>query len=308
MNLGEYKRKLIDTGLFRKVSGKGQYVCKSCPYCGDTKNHFYVLICQEDDSPVLFNCFKCNAKGILNEKFMEYFGIDDIEIPKYKGHRRIRPSDSQSVVMKLIDKEHDVDMINNAYAYIHHRVGVVPSFDDLIKFQIIGNPIQYIQNYLGGDLKGTKDRLWFRLNNGTIIGRKMDSDDGFRWKKRTPVNDVTDAGIYIIKKEIDPSQTINVCVCEGVMDAIGLYYHGNINNGVFIACMGRDYMIGIRHVISTGIFGDSVIVRIFKDNDVEFVRINKVYSKLFKKIEIYHNMISKDFGVPESQIEIEKCM
>ena len=92
VKLAEFKRKLLDTGLFRKVSGDGQYVCKTCPFCGDVKSHMYVKIKQDEDMPVLYNCFKCNARGIVNEQFISYFGIDDIEIPKIKGRRRIQPN------------------------------------------------------------------------------------------------------------------------------------------------------------------------------------------------------------------------
>ena len=59
-NLLKYKEELLNTGLFRRVS-EGQYVCKTCPFCGDTKSHMYVLIKLNDDTPVLYNCFKCNS-------------------------------------------------------------------------------------------------------------------------------------------------------------------------------------------------------------------------------------------------------
>ena len=312
MKLGEYKRKLLDTGLFQKVSNKGQYVCKTCPYCGDTKKHFYVYICQEDDSPVLYHCFKCLAGGFLDEKFMEYFGIDDIEIPKYKGQKRIKTSDSDNVVMNLIDENADADMLKRASLYIEKRVGFNPSVKDMTKFQVIGNPEVYIQNYLGGDTRGLRDRVWFRLNNGSIIGRKLDSDEGMRWKKRTPYSTKEDAGIYVIKQDVYVNQTINICICEGIMDAIGLYYYNEFemefDNAVYIACMGRDYSKGIQHALGMGIFGDSVNILIFKDNDVEQVRIKNVYRKMFKKIEFYHNTLAKDFGVSVLHlIELEKC-
>ena len=114
-------------------------------------------------------------------------------------------------------------------------------------------------------------------------------------------------GVYVIKRPIDPYQTINVCVCEGVMDAIGLYYHSDVNNTLIIACMGRGYLNGIKYAIDAGIFGDSVNVRIYKDSDVENVKIPMIHRMLFKSITIYQNTIGKDFGVPANQIEIERC-
>ena len=38
----EYKQKLLDTGLFKRVS-EGQYTCQVCPFCGDRKSHMYVM-------------------------------------------------------------------------------------------------------------------------------------------------------------------------------------------------------------------------------------------------------------------------
>ena len=93
VKLAEFKRKLLETGLFEKVSREGQYRCKVCPYCGDAKSHLYVLIRQNDDIPVLCNCFKCNHKGLIDEKFLDYFGIDDMDIPL----RRSRLSDEMEI-------------------------------------------------------------------------------------------------------------------------------------------------------------------------------------------------------------------
>lgn len=308
----EFKRKLLDTGLFRKVSGDGQYVCKTCPFCGDTKSHMYVLIKQMDDTPVLYNCFKCNAKGVVNEQFISYFGIDDIPIPKIKGRRKIQPSGVSVALVDLLNLETDAGMIGTASEYLMKRVGVRPSVDDLKAFQLIGNPEDYVTAYLGGDTKGLKDRVWFRLSNGNMIGRSVIDDCRNRWKQRNYVGQRSDgmngSGVYVIKRPLDTHQTINVCICEGVMDAVGLYYHGNISNPVLIGCMGRDYVKGLKYVIDLGIFGDSVNIRVYKDADVDHVRIPKQYSQLFKSISVYQNAIGKDYGVPGDQIQIEKCL
>ena len=306
---GEFKRKLLETGLFTKRSGVGQYVSKVCPFCGDAKNHMYVLIKQDDDNtPVLYNCFKCNAHGIMNADFLNYFGIDNIEIPRIKGKRRIQPNGVNNAVPDLLDFEKDTEMIGMSRDYIHFRVGVFPSDNELKMFQIVGNPCGYIDAYLGGDMNGIKNRIWFRLSNGNIIGRSIDPDNSFRWKKRNYVGNDRGGGIYLIKNQFDPYQTITICVCEGVMDAIGLYYHSDVTNGVFIACMGRDYSLGLKYAIDMGIFGASVAIRIYKDSDVKDVWIPYKYSMMFKSVSVYHNAIGKDYGVWPDKMEIEKCM
>jgi hypothetical protein len=307
MTNAEFKIKLLQTGLFQSVSRSGQYVCKTCPYCGDMKKHMYVLIRQDDDSPVLYNCFKCNAHGIINQEFLDYFGIENIDVPKIKGKRRIQPNDV-SVLVNLINEETDCDMIHMCSKYIEHRVGVYPSIDDLKAFQVIGNPYGYVEAYLGGDMRGLKDRVWFRLHNGNMIGRHIDDNVESRWKKRNYMGgqNYVSGGIYIIKNTVDTHQIINICICEGVMDAIGLYYHGNVPNSVFIACMGSDYAVGMKYALNMGIFGDSVSVRVYKDADVSRMQLPKSYTNLFKSITVYHNTLAKDYGVRKEQIEIEK--
>ena len=304
VKLAEFKRKLLETGLFEKVSREGQYRCKVCPYCGDAKSHLYVLIRQNDDIPVLCNCFKCNHKGLIDEKFLDYFGIDDMDIPKVKGRKRIRPGVANTMI-DVLNTDTDSETIQIASDYIEYRLGVRPTFDDLKKFMVIGNPTEYVTAYLDGETWGLKDRVWFMMNNGSIVGRSLDDNVNVRWRKRTVPG--TMAGLYSIKQPIAIDKPVNVCICEGVMDAIGLYYHGNIPNAVFIATMGSRYEAGIHYAIDAGIFGDSVNIRIYKDADIERVMINKRLSPLFKSISVYRNTLAKDYGVPMDKIEIEKC-
>lgn len=305
VKLAEFKRKLLDTGLFRKVSGEGQYKCKTCPYCGDMHDHMYVLIKQQEDVPVLYKCFKCNASGILNEKFLDYFGIEGIDIPRLKGRKKIQMNGASAEVIDLLDVENDADMIRIASDYIEQRVGIRPSLDDLRAFQVIGNPVGYLKAYISDDTWGMKDRVWFRMNNGSMAGRSLDDGASQRWRKRTVVG--TSGGLYSIKQSVSVDRPINICICEGVMDAIGLYYHANVMNAVFVACMGSMYEVGMAYALDAGIFGDSVNIRIYKDADIQQVRINRKYMRMFKSIGVYRNILGKDFGLKSDQIEIEKC-
>lgn len=306
--LAEFKRQLLDTGLFMKVSTKGQYRCKTCPFCGDTGKHMYVKIDQDSDMPVVYYCQKCNAHGLMKQDWLDYFGIDDIKIPKIKGNRKIQSQGVGEQIVELIDFEKDSQMIQTCKDYIQQRVGIIPSNEDLKSFRCIGNVFDYVNAYLGGEPRGLKNRVWFCLHNGNIAGRRTDDIDSFRWVKRNRNNNNKSGGIYVIKRPIDTMDTINVCICEGIMDAIGLYYHAKVKNAVFIACLGRDYQLGIKYVIDSGIFGESVNIRIYKDADVNEVFIDRIYKKIFKSISVYKNAIGKDYGVLAEQIEIEKSI
>jgi len=306
--LAEFKRRLLATGLFMKVSAKGQYRCKTCPYCGDTNKHMYVKIDLDSDMPVVCKCHKCNAGGLLKQDWLDYFGIDDIQVPKMKGTRRVFGKNGDTTIPELIDFDKDQDAIQICRDYILKRVGETPTAGDLKAFQFIGNVESYVTAYLGGDTRGLRNRVWFCLNTGNIIGRRLDDIDSFRWVKKNYNGDSKGRGLYVIKKPADTLQTINVCICEGIMDAIGLYYHAHVNNAFFIGCMGSEYKAALKYVIDHGIFGESVNIRIYKDPNINYVDIPKRYRRMFKSISIYKNAFGKDFGVPEDEIEFEKCM
>lgn len=307
MGMIEFKERLLDTGLFRKVSGSGQYVCKECPFCEDKKNHMYVLIQMDDDTPVLYHCFKCNSSGVINQKFLEYFEIEGLSIPRSKRRKRIDDINDIKIDISegLFDIERDQIMIQKCMNYIEERVGVRPSIDDLRCFQIL-NPVVYAKEYLGSDGKGFGDRCWFCCTNGSIIGRSF-QDTGHRWKKYSGDLIVNQRALYTMKKGFYLYDRINVCIAEGIFDLIGLYYHYPIENSVYISCLGKDYITGVKHMIDRGIFGDSVSIKIFKDSDVDDVKLDPKICSFFHDVNVYHNTLSKDYGVTADNISIEKC-
>lgn len=310
MDLNTFKEKLIETGLFKRVHSRpGQYVCKTCPYCGDNNWHCYVKIIMDDDQPVVYNCFHCGG-GLLNQKFLDYFGIENLKVPAIKGRKKIQPNEVTTEAMTLLDENDARDMVTIGMAcdYIQTRVGHTPTMDDLHAFQIIGKPIDYINAYLGGECKSLRNRIWFRLSNGNIIGRTINPNIELRWVKHNYAGKQKELGLYIIKKPVSTDQTIHVCICEGIMDAIGLYYNNDMPNCTNIAVLGKNYSAGIQHALDMGIFGDSVCIHIMKDADVDQPKILKKYAPLFKSIDIYVNTLSKDYGVPRDQLMIQKCV
>lgn len=303
----EYKQKLLDTGLFKRVS-EGQYTCQVCPFCGDRKSHMYVMIKLTDDTPVLYNCFKCNSHGRMNKKFLEYFNIENISIPRTSFRKKIAESKASTSTITTVSENDDIEGVCK---YIQSKVGHYPTLSELQYFQYIGKPNVYANEYLGMSLQTTvlKSRNWFRLTNGAIAGRWYDDDHQCLWKKYSPKN-INDRGLYTMKIPFDLYQPINVYIAEGIMDVIGLYYNYIQDNNIYIACMGRNYITGIQHLISMGIFGDSVNIKIFKDSDVKKsdIRIDNNLRKLFNQIDIYQNTIGHDYGLLPDKIEIHKCV
>jgi hypothetical protein len=77
-----------------------------------------------------------------------------------------------------------------------------------------------------------------------------------------------------------------------------------MENAMYISTLGSDYKAGIQHVMKLGIFGDSVVIHIFKDNDVsnDMIKIPYGLQKLFKHIFLYQNMLDKDYGVSNMDV------
>ena len=298
------KRMIIDSGLFTRKNNDW-YQGKTCPYCGDCKNHYRIHV-GLDDTPISQYCFKCNVKGCINEKMLECYGFDwKGSIPRGKASRRVDGFDVRKY--ELNTGEYDVEYMKKCVGYISGRLGVDGiGFDDLKRFGVILNPNEYADRFLGGRVDDS-GKVWFLCTNGMMIGRDfIKKKDG--WDKFCGNVKVDGRMLYTIKEPFDLYKEINVCICEGIMDAIGLWYHGGIDNGVYVSVLGRDYMSGVGYMLDRGIFGDSVRIRIYKDADVDNVYIDKWKCMWFKSADVYMNTIGKDFGVCGNEIEIEKCI
>lgn len=75
-----------------KVASGGKEIVKRCHVCGDssdpTKAHMYIGM---KDEAILYNCFKCNAKGIVDNRFLRDIGCYDISlINLVKSQKSIR--------------------------------------------------------------------------------------------------------------------------------------------------------------------------------------------------------------------------
>lgn len=305
----DYKEMLISSGYFRSVDGSSEYRC-NCPYCGERKQHMYLKIDIRSGDPVVYHCFKCGVKGILNDKMLNMMGMENIQLPTNVNHfKRLDIEETVSDKMVMTCDEHDD--IHRIQQYIFERVGYYPTLSQLQEFQFVGNPFMYTKTYLGYDERiNLKQRNWFRLTNGNIIGRTDNDNTEMRWL-RYKSSRIKSAGIYSIKNGFDICKPITVCISEGIMDSIGLYYQNISNNSVvFVSVLGKNYQRGIEYILSKGIFGKSVNICIFKDPDVKpnSIYIDKNLKRLFNKVELYENVKGYDYGVKPELIEIKKII
>lgn len=308
----EFKQRVLENltpGEYRRVSNT-QYRIRECPKCGDMKFHLYLKIDVNTDEPILYNCFKCNSGGVVDQLFLEKIGITNLAMPNYVHSKRLNISSSVSNKIPdiLVDENNDTSIVTK---YINERVGHVPTIMELQYFHYIGNPVKYANDFLGNENISTiNNRVWFQMTNGNIIGRTVNDNTNMRWLKYKTTK-TRGVGLYKIGIPIDLYQPIHVIIAEGVMDVIGLFYnYKETFNNIYIGTMGKDYVKGIKYILDKGIFGDSVYIKIFKDPDVP---VNKIWidnnlRSLFKRVDIYENCMGYDYGVKPDLLDIHKIV
>lgn len=305
--LTKFKESLLTSGLFKHMNSY-EYTCQ-CPYCQDNRQHCYVKIDTASDSPVVFWCHICTAHGLVRKDFLDRLNLD-INMPKYIGNKPIEENKGVSikVIGDTVTDEHDTSKVRD---YIESRVGHYPSLEELQMFNYVGDPRKYAFDYLGynGYNDRFNNRYWFKMSNGNITGRWKDDKTEHRWMN-FKTNRVKGSGLYTLKKGFDVYKPITVVIAEGIFDIIGLYYNGRIENGVFIGVAGKGYYRGIRHILSKGIYGDSVSVRIYRDPNVKNgdVHIDPVTMQLFKSVDLYYNAFDKDYGILPDELDIHKVL
>lgn len=306
--LARFKEALINSGAFKRTATRrDEYRGKICPRCGDVKWHTYLKIDVTNESPVVWHCFKCNEAGIVNKEFLKAYDLS-INTPRnVKYHKQIDVQEAVSTKLNNVSVT-DTDDVSNVSQYIQSRVGIIPTMEELQMFRYVGNPFKYVNEYFGDGINKHMDqRCWFQLTNGNIIGRCYNDETEYRWL-RYQTKKVRGRGLYTMRRGLDTHQVINIVISEGIMDSIGLYYHYPIENAIYISTLGSDYKAGIQHMMKLGIFGDSVIIHIFKDSDVsnDMIKIPIGLQKLFKHIFLYQNTIGKDYGVFKEELDIHK--
>ena len=82
-----------------------------------------------------------------------------------------------------------------------------------------------------------------------------------------------------------------------------------VENEVFIATLGIDYISGLDYAIARGIMGKNVKVKVYIDDGIDEKSLKQNLSKykfLFDSITMYKNVWYKDVGVRLEQIKLKR--
>lgn len=304
-----------------------------CPFCGDSQKtlntgHMYIRINPNDNFPIVYNCFKCPAKGVLNYNTLEMMGILGNGI-KEAIYTINKTSDKvPNTDYKFTEYHFDYYMPGTydkrKVSYLENRLGFSLTEDHLIDMKVITslkeffivNGIHFItcKAYMAKLLE--RDYIGFLSHNNThILFRDTTDRNKIHWYKYpiTPQS-VDQRCFYSISTDINlyTKDKIIVNLAEGVMDILSINYnlnYQNLDNVLNIAVCGKYYNSIIRYLFGLGFIGSNVEINIFPDNDHTedtspeyYKKIFKNYSYLVNKITLNYNLKSKDCGVPKDKI------
>lgn len=286
-----------------------------CPICGDSQkdfkdSHCYIKCSDDPNEPLLYKCFLCNAKGMVNEDFLKMLQIkgDALNLVKSQRYNKVR-----SITESNVDIITGTPVIDSPQVkYIENRLGKGLDIKDFDRFKIIwdiGSIIPYISdkrelNMLPSNMNSIS---FLSDDKRMMLSRGFDNDSG--WRKITIVQS-DEKSFYTIKTMLDlfSKDIITVNIAEGVFDILSVYKNfSNNKNDVFIAILGSDYLSGIEYAICKGIIGSNINVRIYVDTDQNVDKIKKQMKKekwLFREIKIIRNSKSKDVGVRINDINL----
>lgn len=330
----------------RSAGGGSQIICL-CPLCGDIKGHCYVGPFDGDDTtPVMYNCFKCDPStpgksGYVNQAFMNRYNqwLPEEFSAKRKPGEICKKRIGQRTVLNLDNRFlTESEESQKKLQYINKRLGLNLTYQDTVNLKLVlnlsdllnGNKIntytrglvdmQYLDKYFVGAIG---------VNNNMISLRNMYKDQfeaggyngilSMKYVNYIISNTMDYEKMYVVPCNVDIFKPINIHVCEGYFDALGIYFNvlnARNDNDIVVAGFGKSYEECVNYFLKNSPTLH-VNVHFYPDADVKNSSIESVTNKLsllVDSITIHRNgfvdpethKVEKDFGVPKDRI-IDTC-
>lgn len=327
---------------FYQASSNGIGHTIKCPYCNDdspSHGHFCLKIdVDNDDEPILYNCLKCPAGGVLTTDVLNDLGISvngSIASSIAKLNRRYAKKNKLTDTMMetyTIAPVLDTNLAYEKLDYVNTRLGTSIDIQDLSKYKLVTSLSEFLTyneiDYASTNISPNKIRNidanyvgFLSLNRNHIIFRKIhDNAYGHRYEKVVlrPSN-IDPNSYYMIPGGFDIlyNTDMHLHIAEGTFDILSIYtnlYNSNPEpNNLFYSVCGYGYSGVIKNLIRLGINTD-LMLEIYADNDkadneiLRMIKSNPTIRPWIKGITIHRNAYPdmKDFGVPLSNIKESK--
>lgn len=328
------KQYMIENHRAKIVSG-GREILKRCHICGDSRDmsdaHMYIGV---KDGAIVYNCFKCNAGGQVDGKFLRDMNCYDPNIiylcqEQNKNSNNSRSSYSGGLRM-IRPKTMLIPISNNEFAhkkmgYICNRLGINLTQHDIIKLKIIlnlkdfltfNNITTYTRNPELVDLLDKFFVGFLSMDNKYVILRRLVPEGKLpqyidtRYVNYNIFGDNSGMKHFVIPTIVNTLQPISIHIAEGAFDIISIYSHistpYNYSNAIYAAVCGKTYLSLIKHfILMYGLGGFDL--HIYPDSDIpnyEMMKIKNEISLFNIRIFVHRNMYpgEKDYGVSSDKI------
>ena len=310
-----------------------------CFICGDSaknenKKRLGIKIDIHDpDAPVVYNCFNCYAQGIFTASMVKEMGMDDPELEEsIRALNKHALNDNGTKVNKYKNvKEIKVELpplynkpeCINKVRYVFQRIGTQIDPIDFPSLRIVWSLKDFLyMNQISFESKKNIEFLdrdyvgFLSVHNEYIIFRDITEKNKMRWIKYNIFNVFDNTqGFYTMKGSLDLMDTddIHIVITEGPFDLLSLRYnvfHNNISNKIMISSCNGSFLEPLLYYVRKGVVGGNVKIDCYQDNDTR-LKFRDIREKLKPYIlsnsnfTVYYNTMSKDFGVPKENIQID---
>ena len=321
------------------VDGHGGQLRMRCFLCGDSKKSLskkrlgIKIDINNPTEPILYNCFNCGEHGVVTTDMLCDMGLTrEVASDIYQFNRGAVKRDNSSKVNRykndkpipvIIPPPTKCNKTINKIKYLYNRIGYRIPIQDFDKIKVVFNlfdflnanniviPNDYFSKILDRDYIG-----FLSINNEYIIFRDTTNKNKARYFKYNIFGIYDNSNsFYRIKNKIDllTQDTIEIKIAEGIFDILSVMYNlddANDTNRVYIATCNSNFMNPILHHINKGLVGDNISVKIYQDNDtiVNFSKLKNKINVYIGDMHVYSNKLSKDFGVPMKDIDIDEVI
>lgn len=307
-----------------------------CPYCGDSSNpthgHLGVHVNTDDaDVPMMYNCLKCGAHGVLDEDFLNDIGVqltnEEIDILKAYSKKITKLSGAKRSILRTARFKIPSEVSDpKSYAkldYVESRIGHRPSvlghkmilsFKDFLIFNDITDvptiptwQYQIIEdNYVG----------FLSTNNNCITFRRINDNEKLKKHYKCILDPFLpdNASFYSVPTQLNLLYTgpLHVHIAEGIYDILSVKFNlprDESEKHIFYAACGYSYIRIIRYLARSGII-TGIDLQVYADKD----KTDRDHTKIIKDsglspflqhVTIHRNGTrgEKDYGVTPDRIK-----
>lgn len=310
-------------------------IAMRCFFCGDSKKdasktRLYFKLNANNDGPILYNCFNCNASGMLTPSTLKSMGVYDLQLSSSltkhnkiatKAHKKSLGNITKKIKNIVIPSPANTEANIQKLKYIRERLGVKFSIKELLEYRVIFNMSQFLEvNKLDPliedwKIKGLdRDYIGFlSVNKDRVIFRDVTNKNKLRYIKHPLVPQLDNSDkMYALPGSIGlmSKNPININFAEGTFDILGVYNHifnKDTTNNLYMAILDAAYPVALKYFLSRGVLGSNVTINIFSDQDKSpyyYSELAEHFKPWVKTINLYYNELSKDFGVPKEEISL----